>query len=221
MSESDQAKINGRLIALRRKEQGWTQTELAKKLGVKQQTVGKLEKGEIERTSLLPKIAVVCGIELKALMPDLAAPDGPRTLIPEREIRGDVEDLPVHSAAEGGPGEIIVSTDPVSWVLRPAPLANVARAYGIIIVGDSMVPEFEPGDIALLNPHLPAVGGHTYVFYSEGDGEAKATIKRLLRSSNGLWHVQQWNPPKGQKAEFTLSRAEWGKAHRVVSKNYK
>lgn len=221
MSESDQAKTNGRLIRLRREERGWTQIQLAEKVGTTQQTIVKLEKGTIKRTSLYPKIAAVLDIELSILVPDIVAPNGPKTLIPERDIRGDVEDLPVHSAAEGGPGEIIVSSDPVTWVLRPAPLANVARAYGIIIVGDSMAPEFEAGDIALLNPHLPPVGGHTYVFYSEGDGEARATIKRLIRASNGLWHVQQWNPPKGQRAEFTLSRKEWGKAHRVVSKNYK
>jgi phage repressor protein C with HTH and peptisase S24 domain len=157
-------------------------------------------------------------IDPKRLIPDLAPS---ATLIPEREVRGQVEDLPVHVATEGGPGEIIVSTDPIAWVLRPAPLASVTGAYGIIVVGESMIPEFEPGDIALVNPHLPAVGGHTYVFYAEGDGETRATIKRLLRASNGLWHVKQWNPARGQKAEFTLSRKEWGKAHRVVSKNYK
>lgn len=221
MPESDQAKTNGQLIRSAREELGWSQGVLGKKVGSNQQTIGKIEKGIIAESSLLPKIAAILEIDLKLLIPDIAQPNGPKTLIPEREFRGDVEDLPIHVATEGGPGEIIVSTDPISWVLRPTPLANVTGAYGIIVVGESMVPEFEPGDVALLNPHLPALAGHPYVFYAEGDGETRATIKRLVRVANSFWHVRQWNPPRGQKAEFTLSRKEWGKAHRVVSKNYK
>lgn len=220
MPNSDQAKRNAELIRTEREARGWSQKKLADESGTNQQTIGKIEDAKIEESSFLAKIASVLGIDPKRLIPDLS-PAPAKTLIPEREFRGDVEDLPVHAATEGGPGEIIVSTDPIAWVLRPAPLANVARAYGIIVIGESMVPEFEPGDVALVNPHLPPVGGHTYVFYAEGNGETRATIKRLLRASNGIWHVRQWNPPKGQKAEFTLSRKEWGKAHRVVSKNYK
>lgn len=221
MPESDQAKSNARLIASTRKALGWTQGELGKRVGSTQQTIGKIERGIIEESSLLPKIAGVLEIDLKRLIPDLAPAAEPRSLIPERDVRGNIEDLPVHVATEGGPGEIIVDTNPVTWVVRPAPLANVARAYGIIVVGESMVPEFEPGDIALVNPHLPATAGHTYVFYAEGNGETRATIKRLVRVSNGIWHVRQWNPARGRKAEFTLPRKEWGKCHRVVSKNYK
>lgn len=222
MNESDQSKINGKLIQAARTDRGWTQTELSRKVGTNQQTIDKIEAGITKQSSFLPKIASVLEMDLKRLIPDIASAEAePRSLLPEREVRGDVEDLPVHVATEGGPGEIIVSTDPIQWVLRPAPLANVARAYGIIVVGESMTPEFEPGDVALVNPHLPPTAGHTYVFYAEGDGEARATIKRLEKVSSGVWHVRQWNPSRGQKSEFTLSRKEWGKCHRVVSKNYK
>lgn len=225
MADSDQqAKINAALVREAREARGWTQSRLAKEAATNQQTIGKIENAKTVQSSLLPKLANILNIDLQRLIPDIApngSATGPKTLIPERDIRGGVEDLPVHAAAEGGPGEIIVDSSPFAWVLRPAPLANVVKAYGIVIIGESMLPEFEPGDIALLNPHLPPVGGHTYVFYAERDGEARATIKRLVRASESLWHVRQWNPPKGQKADFTLSRKEWGKCHRVVSKNYK
>jgi phage repressor protein C with HTH and peptisase S24 domain len=113
---------------------------------------------------------------------------------------------------------MIISTDPVDWVLRPDPLRNVSAGYGVIIIGESMIPEFRPGDIALINPHLPAMRQETFIFYREAEGETKSTIKHLLRWTDAAWHVAQWNPPKGQKSEFTLPRKEWSKIHRVVGR---
>jgi phage repressor protein C with HTH and peptisase S24 domain len=106
----------------------------------------------------------------------------------------------------------------VDWLPRPAPVAHVRRAYGLYISGESMVPEFEPGDIALVNPHLPPVPDTTCVFYGEQRDEVRATIKRLRRKSGDTWYLKQWNPPEGMKAEFTLSRAAWPICHRVIGK---
>jgi phage repressor protein C with HTH and peptisase S24 domain len=81
-----------------------------------------------------------------------------------------------------------------------------------------MEPEFEAGDIALVNPHLPLIPGSTCIFFREIDGEARATIKRLRRITNDSWLVRQWNPPEGQKPDFSLHRKEWATAHRVLGK---
>jgi phage repressor protein C with HTH and peptisase S24 domain len=81
-----------------------------------------------------------------------------------------------------------------------------------------MVPEFEPGDIALVNPHLPVVLDTTCIFHAAREDEVRATIKRLRRKTGDTWYLRQWNPPEGTKAEFTLSRKEWPICHRVVGK---
>jgi phage repressor protein C with HTH and peptisase S24 domain len=81
-----------------------------------------------------------------------------------------------------------------------------------------MVPEFEPGDVAMVNPHLPIVADVTCIFYGERDGATRATIKRLVRQTPDVWHVKQWNPPEGMKAQFTLSRSEWQLCHRTLGK---
>jgi len=113
---------------------------------------------------------------------------------------------------------MIISTDPVDWVVRPDPLLNVAKGYGLIIVGESMMPAFRPGDIALINPHLPPLRDETCIFYAGHEGDMRATIKHLVRWTDAAWIVQQWNPPKGQRKEFSLPKKEWTKIHRVVGR---
>lgn len=208
----------GEIVLRERTNRGLTQAELASRVGTNQQTVDKIEKGLIKHSRIFPKLAKEFGLSLEAFLPPEEPARPLNVAIPENDLRGEVKDLPVHTSVQGGQGEMIVSTDPVDWVLRPAPLAKVARGYGLIVVGESMEPEFEAGDIALIHPHLPPVGGATCVFYAERDGEARATIKRLLRVSERFWHVRQWNPPRGEKADFTLPRSEWAKCHRVVGK---
>ncbi|MBV5269014.1 MAG: S24 family peptidase, partial [Afipia sp.] len=99
-------------------------------------------------------------------------------------------------------------------------VAHVKNAYGLFVVGESMAPEFDPGDIALVNPILPAMAGKPCIFYAEKDGEARATIKRYQRATADKWHVYQHNPPRGGTHEFTLSRKEWSICHRVLGKYY-
>lgn len=155
-----------------------------------------------------------------AVPPELghAMREDPPAFAPAPPIMLPGKDFPVYASAEGGPGEIIRSTDPVDWVPRPAPVASVRGAYGLLITGESMFPEYQAGETAIVDPNLPVVGAAVYVFYSERDGEARATIKHLRRAAGDAWHVRQWNPPEGAKADFTLGRKEWGKAHRVLGK---
>lgn len=129
------------------------------------------------------------------------------------------KDFRIFTAAEGGGGEIIRSIDPVDWWPRPIEVQRVTGAYGMYIVGESMVPEFRPGQVAVINPNLPHVGEKAYIFYAETeDGTVRATVKQLRRSSGDTWYVTQHNPPEGQKHDFTLSKKLWRVAHRIVGR---
>jgi phage repressor protein C with HTH and peptisase S24 domain len=137
--------------------------------------------------------------------------------IPGKSLVGQWDDLPVYASTQGGPGVVIVSHDPVDWVARPEPLARVRDGYGVIVLEDSMAPEFEPGDIALVHPHKPPIIGRTCIFKShQTDGTIVAVIKRLERITLQAWHVQQWNPPSGERARYTLPRSEWQECHPTV-----
>ena len=210
----------GEKVRRLRKERDWSQADLGSKVGMSQGGVAKLEAGNIENPRQLARIAIVFGMRVEELDPSLAEMAATASL--DRLASSDASvtsaaTLPVYASAEGGPGQIIRSADPVDFIPRPQPVAHVKDAYGLIAIGTSMEPEIESGDIMIINPALPVLFDKTYIFYSEIDGTARATVKRLIRASSDKWHVKQWNP----KRQFDLVRKEWGVAHRVLSKYYR
>lgn len=209
----------GAVIRAAREAKGLSQADLARAIGIKQQSLDSVENGKTAKSKYLPEIAA----ELSLKPDEVGLPKEPTPAdgwIPGPQILQPGRDFPIYAAVEGGPGEIVRSNEPVDWYPRPAPVAHVREAYGLYVVGDSMAPEFEPGDIALVNPVLPAMAGKPCIFYTERYGEGRATIKRFLRATSGQWHVFQHNPPHGMTKEFTLSKKEWGICHRVLGKYY-
>lgn len=123
--------------------------------------------------------------------------------------------IPIYAAAEGGHGCMVVQTDPVDYVARPWYFEHVPDAYGVLVIGESMSPAFEPGDIAMVNPRLPALRGKDALFIaSEDEGDFRAAIKRFKRVTTSDFIAEQFNPPK----EVRLPRREWKKACRIVGR---
>ena len=206
----------GTQIRKRREELGLSQEQLADATKVGQSTIVRLEANDFKKIPpSLVTVSQFLGFNIVELFPDL----GTAPMAPKVSPGLGERDLPVYGAAEGGNGHVVISTDPVDYVRRPAPLASVRDGYAVIVVGESMVPAFEPGDLALVHPHLPPVPNVDVVLYTADEaGEVKATIKRLIRSTPTEWHLRQWNPPDGKKADFTLSRKVWTRCHRIVGK---
>lgn len=202
----------GAKIKVLRKERHLSQAALAERSGVSQPAIKKIEAGDTKKSRFLPDIARALGVTVTDLEDNSKDPHN-KPITAAQPITGE-RDLPVYGATEGGDGSVILSVDAVDYVRRPAPLANVRDGYGIIVTGDSMRPEFRPGDIALVHPHLPPVSGEACVFYADDHGTVRATIKVFVRATETAWHVEQWNPPK----KLTLPRREWQKCHRVVGK---
>lgn len=200
----------GRQIRERRQERGLSQAALAEKVGTHQQTIEKIERGTVKHSRYLHAITTELDLPFPPVTPkdkSKATPSDDPPLVGER-------DLPVYGAAEGGGGALVVSNDPVDYVRRPAPLAQVKDGYGLIIVGESMVPELKPGETGLVHPHLPPIAGEPCVFYSDDRGDQLVTVKSFVKSTTTHWHVEQWNPPK----RFTLDRKEWPRCERIVGK---
>ncbi|MER9164368.1 S24 family peptidase [Mesorhizobium sp. M0715] len=139
--------------------------------------------------------------------------------VPGKELVGD-RNFPVYAAARGGnEAHQIVTFEAIEYVKRPALLEHVKDAYGVYVVGESMIPAFEPGDMALVHPHLPPARDKNVVLYHVPPvAEAEAMIKRLLRYDERDWHLRQFNPPEGEEKEFSVARADWTVCHRIVGK---
>jgi phage repressor protein C with HTH and peptisase S24 domain len=208
----------GEIIKREREKRGWSQADLAKVVGISQPAIKKIEDGETHKSRFLPQIAVRLGIDLTEIDPSFAGEPDAATVIPRERLVAPGQDFPIYASAEGGKGEVIITSDPVDYVPRPGHLVHVKGAYGLLVVGTSMEPEYRPGNTALVDPNLPIIGGEVYIFYAEREGMARATIKELRRANHDTWFVLQHNPPKGAPKEFTLSRREWQWAHRVIGK---
>lgn len=124
--------------------------------------------------------------------------------------------LPIFSGAVGGSGKLIISSDFVDHMAMPAALAGVSGAYGLIIDGSSMNPEYWEGDVAWVNPHLKPSRGRNHIFFHTPPGgeDAEAIIKRLNGWNDREWDLEQWNP----HTQFKESRKIWPICHRVVGK---
>lgn len=206
-----------------------TQADVARKFDVSPQAVSQWERGEAvpEQDKLLP-LAQLYGIDTAWLLGEVDSASArnesaagqvkTESYRPPPELLG-VRDLKVFAAVEAGPGTMVVSTEPIELVPRPWYLREVKDGFAVLIVGDSMEPAYEPGDIAIVNPRLPPMRGKDVILVSgEHTGEFTASIKRLIGWTAAHWQLRQFNPPAGQKATFTLSRTEWPKALRVVGK---
>jgi phage repressor protein C with HTH and peptisase S24 domain len=138
---------------------------------------------------------------------------GPVITVPVSTSRAPL--VPVYAAAKGGEGHLIIDFNPIERVTPPEDIAHVRDAYGILIVGESMVPAYRPGDIAWVNPHKPLERDTDVVLYHvPPNGEAEAIIKVLIGLSPREWKLRQYQPPM----DFTESRADWTVCHRIVGK---
>lgn len=200
------------------KKPGKTQTGLAAALKRSPSAITALLKGE--RELKIREIPIVAAY-LEVIAPGMDATPSQSTkqsFIPSRQLVG-IKDLPIYALTQGGDGAEILSTDPIDYMKRPAPLENVKEGYGIIVESTSMIPAYRPGDVALVNPLLPPRTGEEVVLYSDdGFGERRSIIKHLLRVTRDEWFLEQFNPPDEEERKYSLSRREWTICHRVVGK---
>jgi len=205
----------GAMIYEARQREGLSQEQLAQEVGCSQSTIDRIEKDQGKRPSAyLPAVARRLGIDLAVIDAGLKSASAPRAVRVPALAEGP-RDVPVYASVEAGEGAIMVTTEPIDWVERPEPLVRVKRGYALLVMGDSMFPAYRPGDLVLLNPHLPPRREDGVVLYAgEPDGTVKATLKEFVRSTQTEWVLRRYSP---QEAEFRLLRSDWPICHVVVA----
>lgn len=138
--------------------------------------------------------------------------------------------VPVVGSAFGSDGDWadgietteLMLSEVLDYVGRPPGLANDQEAYAVRIVGESMAPRYEPGELVYVSPRSPVAAGDDVIVQlhdpsdmCEGSQVAgritTVLIKRLVRRSAQLLTLRQFNP----EMTFDVPAARVRRIHRV------
>jgi transcriptional regulator with XRE-family HTH domain len=205
-------------IRARRKSLRWSQKELAQRAGVSQQLINALEADRVGSSKFIRDIATALACTIVDLDPGYGGMA--EESVPIIKTAAQLGDLPIFGSSDVDNMSVTVSDQPIDFIDRPDPLQNVIGGYGVLISANLMFPEFQTGDLALINPHLPPVPDTACIFYSTSEPHKLARIRRLLHISQDQWTVKAWQPPEGAKAVTEMARDTWQKCHRIVGRYY-
>ena len=181
-----------------------SQQQVADAVGMKQPSYYQLEAGKSKRSRFINDIARVLQTDADWLMyghgdscissRNTDTPNNTEKVELSHGMNGMV---PVISwVAAGSFDDVIPVTinDAVDWIPRPQHLSE--RAFGLVIQGRSMCPEFKPDDIIYVEPEISAwelKDGDLIVIHCEDDKQA--TFKQLvIGDSHDDMYLKPLNP---------------------------
>lgn len=170
----------GSRVRKARKSAGLTQNELAKKAGSKQAVISDIENGRNKTSSALYDIAIATGVnpnwllrgegemlERQSNTASATYPDGDNfKIVPMDNVRR----VPVLNYVQAG--EFCeYYDDAVSDVFEPVIGEYGAHVYWVIIEGLSMMPDFNSGDMVLVDPDIQPTPGDYVIALRNGHKE--------------------------------------------------
>jgi len=205
---SPAGKTLGQRVRERRLELGLSQPQLAKKVGgITYQAIQQLERGG--GTKHLVGIARALGTNAEFLQ------DGHGPTPSKRTLNQALDPLKVLGMAEcGRDGWSLWNGETIDLVERPASLRDVPNAYAVYVVGTSMVPRYNPGEVVHVHPGKPVTLGAYVLLQRRGKrGEPPvAVIKRLAKRTGAKVVLEQYNPPD----LIEITNSDIVSMHRVV-----
>jgi len=142
----------------------------------------------------------------------------PASFLPEAATKMP-RNIPILGTAAGslvGAFQVDCST-PIDYVRRPPGLEGARDIYALYVVGNSMSPRFEEGELIYVSERRPArIGDYVVVQTKDAlDGSISAYCKRLRKRTTDFILVEQYNPA----TSFTLPTSEIKAIHRVLTMN--
>jgi phage repressor protein C with HTH and peptisase S24 domain len=222
----------GKRVAHARALAGISQSELARRIGIKPQSIQAIEAGDTKRSRYTGQIARTLGVDEAWLdmgrgeVPSMAhpAPEPHEAApAPHRQAqfvgagRGRPHErdmIPILSAARGGTEQTMFSEDPVGYTPRPSNLEGIKGAYAIYMVGDSMSPRYEPGWILHVNPFKPPKPGRGVVVEKQNGA---VLVKLYVGRRNNSLLFRSVNPDYPD--ELCIAEAEIRNMHLIVGSN--
>ena len=164
----------GKRLKEMRLARGMTQKDLAKKIPVSYQALGKWERGEsTPNPETVVQLARIFEVSADDLLGEAPRPSSPRAaMIP---VVGDV--------AAGLPIEAVQNI--LDYEEIDSALADQGEYFGLRVRGASMEPRIKEGDVVIVRKQEDAATGDTVVVIINGDA---ATVKRIkCEPDGGLW----------------------------------
>ncbi len=110
-----------------------------------------------------------------------------------------MRDVEVRGVAVGGDESCFeFNGEVVDRVRRPPGIAGASNVFAIYVVGQSMSPRFEEGELVFVHPGRPATSGCDVIVELHGrDGDpGQCYIKRLVKRTPTRTVLQQFNPAR-------------------------
>ncbi|MFZ1079589.1 MAG: helix-turn-helix domain-containing protein, partial [Methylovirgula sp.] len=183
----------GTTIRRARKKMGRSQAELAKRAGVRQQAVARIESGKTKHSRATPPILAALGLDER-----LVSPAQPSTA-------AGPEEIPIIGLADPDEGGLSEMRAPfVGSVPRQQRLTGVPGIYAAYMRGSSMAPMYRSGDLLVIDPHQAPRLEDGALFVSKDRN--KVRIAEYAGETAKEWICKHWgdNP-----AEFTLKKSEF------------
>lgn len=193
----------GERLVERLEARGWSQAELARRVGIAPQSIGKLARGEAQASKHLHRIARLLETTPEYLSGETDDPSPvPRAadLPDEKESTDDrILEIPVLDLAYGMGGTYLEDIDPAAS-LEPFPVSFIrrytkAKAEDLVIaegLGDSMAPTIGSSDQLLIDRSIDTVrvADQIWAFSFGGVG----MVKRLRPRPDGSIAILSDNP---------------------------
>ena len=165
-----------------RERAGISQRALGRRIGYSGSAISQWEAGVIEadniRVAALEMAAGIMGVSVRYLR--TGKEDDSRGEVPAglRAAQPDVRQLPVISMVQAGLGREAADPYPRGYAEQSVSVdTELARdlgrlAFALEIIGESMLDEFHPGDIVIIDPSVKPLPGDYVVARMEDDGSA-------------------------------------------------
>lgn len=140
---------------------------------------------------------------------------GDTGLPPRREMPADVPVLGTAAGSLQGAFQLHAG-EPIDHVRRPPGVATAVDIYAIYVVGDSMSPRFEDGELVYVSGRRPARSGDYVIVQIGAETEdVEAYCKRLVRRDGERLVLEQYNPAR----TFEVPASTVLAVHKVLTLN--
>lgn len=193
---------------------GWNNSQWAKKAGVAEATIRNYRNGDTGSLTFdkAQKLASAANVTVSEMFGEsdpaltqsdveagnIAIPE-PQSVPSYYDLKSTPQDVPVYGTAAGALGEGSFTMDigePVDFVRRPPGIVGRPDVYAIFVIGVSMKPQFDHGDLVYVEPKAPTRIDVPVIVQIKNHEHAQiqAYIKLLVRRTGTTLYLKQHNP---------------------------